>query len=159
MQRKNYILKSTTKRDGMAMIMAIFVIVIISTILTLSLSLTTKTTENTTNTYLYEQAIILSNSATEYAVLKSSLVNQCNLGNNGKINFRYNNTFDINISVGYIAADGTPCNNNATAQGTKISDIHEHESDGTMIVDVTVTANPTGTTEPIRYFKRTIQKL
>ncbi|MEJ2372488.1 MAG: hypothetical protein P8Y16_01560, partial [Sulfurimonas sp.] len=91
--------------------------------------------------------------------LKSSLVAKCNLGNNGNINFRYNNTFDINISVVYIAADGTTCNNNATAQGTKISDIHEPESDGTMIVDVTVTANPTGTTEPIRYFKRTIQKL
>lgn len=148
MQRKNSILK----RNGMAMIMAIIVIVIVSTTLMVSLRLATETTQKTTDLYLYEQSSILSRSAAEYAMLRLSRENPCSLSN---IDFRYNSTYDINISMNYIPFTGSDCDTNSGAANTT----GYERSDGTVIMDVTVTANPTGTTEPIRYFRRTIQKL
>ncbi|MDH4944561.1 hypothetical protein [Sulfurimonas sp. C5] len=152
MQRKNSIL-----RNGMAMIMAIFVIVIISTILALSLRLSSQGVQRTTDLYLYEQATILSRSATEYAMSVLSKVNPCSL--NSIPSFRYNNTYDINISTNYIPFNGSDCDTNATAIGAVFANTTTEESDGTVIIDVTVTGNPAGTTEPIKYFRRTIQKL
>jgi len=151
MQRKNSLL-----RDGMAMIMAVAVLVIIGTILALSLSLTTQTTKKTTDLYLYEQAAILSHSAAEYAMLKMSQANPCSLKN---IDFRYNSTYDVNATMKYISIAGSDCESNATASGVNYGTTTYSASNGSVILDITVTANPTGTTEPIRYFRRTIQKL
>lgn len=158
MQRKNGVLK----RNGMAMIMAIIVIVIVSTTLAVSLRLSSQTTQRTTDLYLYEQSAVLSRSAAEYAMLRLSQSGPCNLSN--QLNFRHNDTYDINISMNYIPATGTPCDANATAQGAVIDRTSNASYDGisldgTVIMDVTVTANPDGTTEPIRYFRRSIQKL
>lgn len=155
MQRKNSVLK----RNGIAMIMAIFVIVIISTILALSLSLSTQTTQKTTDLYLYEQSAILSHSAAEYAMLELANANPCSLSD---VNFRYNDTYDVNISMNYITFAGSACDTQASNIGGtdyRLANTTAIESDGTVIMDVTVTANPTGVTEPIRYFRRTIQKL
>ena len=151
MQRKNSLL-----RNGMAMIMAVAVLVIIATILALSLSLTTQTTKKTTDLYLYEQAAILSHSAAEYAMLKMSQANPCSIA---ALNFRYNNTFDINATMRYISIAGSACEANAIADGTNYGTTTYLQSNGSVILDIAVTANPTGTTEPIRYFRRTIQKL
>jgi len=68
MQRKNSILK----HNGMAMIMAIAVIVVIATIMALSMAMTAQTTKRTNDLYLYEQSILMSKSATEYALLQIS---------------------------------------------------------------------------------------
>lgn len=152
MQRKNSVLK----RSGMAMIMAIFVIVIVSTILAVSLRLSTEGVQKTTDLYLYEQSTMLTRSATEFAMSELSKGNPCNLTN---IDFRHNDTFDINISMKYITFPGSDCNTNAIANGVNEANTTAIESDGTVIMDVTVTANPTGTTEPMRYFRRSIQKL
>lgn len=156
MQRKNSILKTTTNRDGMAMIMAVAVLVILATIMALSLALTTKTSKKTTDLYLYEQAAILSHSAAEYAILKSSIANPCTFSGTS---FRYNNTFDINITMQYIAFNGSTCDTNANGAGIRYATTTESASDGTVIMDITVTAVPTVSTEPIRYFRRSIQKL
>jgi len=160
MQRKNSLLKSSSKmmRKGMAMIMAISVIVIIATILALSLALTSQTTKKTTDLYLYEQASILSHSAAEYVMLKLSEVNPCSLSS---INFSYNNIYDINATMRYITVVGSDCDTNATAVGAVFSNTTNTASDGTVILDVIVSV-PTDknvTTEPIRYFRRSIQKL
>lgn len=152
MQRKNSILK----HNGMALIMAIIVIVIISTILALSMRLSSETSQKTTDLYLYEQSAILSHSAAEYAMLELAKSNPCSLNS---INFRYNDTYDINVSMNYITFNGSACDTNAAAIGSVFANTTAIESDGTVILDVTVTANPTGTTEPIKYFRRTIQKL
>ena len=71
MQRKNYLLK-TSHKSGMAMITAIAVIVIIATIMTLALKLSTQTTKKTVDIYVYEQAVLLSKRAAEYALLRIS---------------------------------------------------------------------------------------
>ncbi|MFT7860826.1 MAG: hypothetical protein ABXS93_07800 [Sulfurimonas sp.] len=118
--------------------------------------LSTQGTQRTTDLYLYEQSTMLARSATEFAMSELSNVNPCNLRN---IDFRYNNAFDVNISMRYITFPGSDCNTNAIAIGVNEANTTAIESDGTVIMDVTVTANPAGTTEPMRYFRRTIQKL
>jgi len=154
MQRKNSILKKRS-RNGIAMIMAIAVLVIIATILALSLSLTNKTTQKTTDLYLYEQASILTHSAAEYALLKMSQSNQCSLPS---INYSYNNIYDINTTMYYISTPGSICEANTPA-GHHFATVTYPGSNGTVILDVSVTTKNGISTEPIRYFRRTIQKL
>ncbi len=157
MQRKNSLLIKPAKqlyKRGMAMIMAIAVLVIIATIMALSLALSSQTTKRTTDLYLYEQAVILSHSAAEYAMLKMSQVNPCSLTT---LNYSYNNTYDINTSMKYIPLNGSTC---ATNAGTDILGLTTYPaSDGTVILDVTVSTKAGIAPEPIRYFRRTIQKL
>lgn len=167
MQRKNYLLmpfKSTARknlkgnskknfRSAIAMIMAIVVLVVITTIMALSLSLSTQTTKRTTDLYLYEQSVLLSKSAAEYAMLKISQQAPCSLSS---LDFRYNNTYDINITMSYVYFSGSSCDTNSISDYTSIT---YPNSDGSVLMDIAITANPTGTTEPIRYFKRSIQKL
>lgn len=151
MQRKNHFLK--TSRHGIAMIMAITALVIISTIMALSLSLSTQTTKKTTDLYLYEQSILLSQSAAEYAILKISQQAPCSLQN---LNFRYNKTFDVNITMRYVYFNGSSCDGNSTSDYTSIT---YPNSDGNVLIDIAIVANPDSITEPIRYFRRSIQKL
>ena len=155
MQRKNSILR-TKHKNGIAMIMAVTVIVIIATIMALALSLTTQTAKRSADLYLYEQAAILSHSAAEYAILEASRVNPCSYDGD---DFRHNDTFDINISMKYISVAGTNCNTNAIANNLHYATTTRAKTDATVMMDITVTANPVGTTEPIRYFRRSIQKL
>ena len=157
MQRKNSLLTKPVKKlykSGMAMIMAVAVLVIIATIMALSLALSSQTTKRTTDLYLYEQATILSHSAAEYAMLKMSQVNPCSLAS---LNYSYNNTYDINTSMEYIPLNGSTCAVNAGANilGTTTYPA----SDGTVILDVTVSTKAGIASKPVRYFRRTIQKL
>jgi len=152
MQRKNSILKAS--RSGIAMIMAISVIVIIATILALSLALTTQTTKSTTSMYLHEQSILLAKSATEYALLKIAQDGSCTHTND--LNFTQDSLYNINISIRYVYDNlSNPC----TAAQTYTT-VETDEQNGSALIDVSVTVSDvTVTTEPIRYFKRTIQKL
>jgi len=151
MQRKNSILKSS--RNGMAMIMAITTIVIVATILALSLSLTTQTAKRTSDIYLYEQSVLLSQSAAEYAMLKLSQAAPCSLS---PINFTYNTIYNVDIDMRYISSAGSICNGNIPA-GKSYAVVADPGTDGTVLMDITITAN--AGTEPIRYFRRSIQKL
>lgn len=140
-----------TSRNAIAMIMAISVIVIVATILTLSLMLTTQTTKKTTDIYLYERAVLLSKSATEYALLRISQDGPCNHTND--LNFPQENLlYDINITLKYIYTTPSPC---TTAQ--TYTTVTTPEQNGSVLMDVTVTTN--AGSEPIRYFRRTLQKL
>jgi len=151
MQRKNNILNSRhTQRGGFAMIMAITVIVIVATIMALSLSLTTQTVKKTTDLYLYEQAVLLSKSATEYALLKIAQDGPCS---NTSLNFSDPSglyTIDIKLKYIYTAA------NSCLAADTYTTVVTPAQS-GSVLMDVRVSTDVG--TEPIRYFRRTIQKL
>jgi hypothetical protein len=160
MQRKNSILRYSHKarahRNGMALIMAIAVIVIIATIMTLSLSLTATTSKKTTDLYLYEQSVLLSKSATEYALLKIAENAPCTYRGG---NFTYNSIYDINISVSYVYNDASTCTD-LTPDGPLYTTVETDEQNGSVLIDVSVGVNnSTVTTEPIRYFRRSIQKL
>jgi hypothetical protein len=152
MQRKNSILKSS--RDGIAMIMAIAVIVIMATIMALSLSMTATTTKRTVDLYTYEQSILLSKSATEYALLRIAQDGPCSHIND--LNFNQDSIYDINITNRYVYTNPLP----AGCPADTIV-VQTPEQNGSVIMDVTVSVPTTAnvTTEPIRFFKRTIQKL
>ncbi|WP_373036452.1 hypothetical protein [Sulfurimonas sp.] len=149
MQRKNYLLSKS--RSGFAMIMAIVVIVIITTIMTLSLSMTTETVKKTTDLYLYEQAILYSKSAAELALLDIAK-NGCT--NNFNTNFPDSSgtasIYNANVTMKYVyTGTVTGCEDYFT--------IITPEQSGSVLMDITVTTN--AGTEPIRYFRRSIQKL
>lgn len=156
MQRKNSILNQVkhSYRNGMAMIMAISVIVVVATILALSLSLTSQTSKRTTDLYLYEQSVLLSQSAAEYAMLQLSQAAPCSLDT---INFTYNSIYTVDVDLRYISQAGSTCNGNIPAAANDYANVLDAESDGTVLMDITITADAGG--EPIRYFRRSIQKL
>ena len=158
MQRKNNILKNhrSKYRSGFAMIMALTVIVVIATIMALSIALTTQTTKRTTDIYLYEQAVLLSNSAAEYALLRISQAAPCSIPS---LNFTHDtmSMYDINITMKYVFNDPSPC----TTDWFDPNFIVEEDTDGTVLMDITVSV-PTSknvSTEPITFFRRSLQKL
>ena len=165
MQRKNYLLRNTRLKfkRGIAMIMAIAVIVIIATIMALSLAMTAETTKKTTDLYLYEQAVLLSNSAAEYALLRISQAPPCSIPNlnfQPDLNGDGSPIYDINISMYYIFNNPSIC----TAGGANPYpdfNLTEEATNGTVLMDITVSI-PTSanvSTEPIRFFRRSLQKL
>ena len=168
MQRKNNILNTSyTKkfRSGIAMIMAIAVIVILATIMALSLALTSQTTKRSTDLYLYEQAVLLSKSATEYALLRISQSPPCTSENALGLNFKpdlndngiADDIYDINITLKYIYDSDASCIANG---GTFYTPVTTPEQNGSVLMDVSVSVtDPTVASEPIRFFKRTIEKL
>jgi len=153
MQRKNYILdrKKSLYRSGFAMIMAIIVIIIISTIMAFSLSLTTQTAKRTTDIYLYEQAVLYSKSAAELALLN---IAQNGCTNNFTTAFPdaggTNSIFVADVTMRYVydIQIGT-C--------TQYFNITTPQQIGSVLMDITITTNEGS--EPIRYFRRSIQKL
>ena len=164
MQRKNSILKSA--RSGMAMIMAITIIVVMATIMALGLALTSQTTKKTIDLYLYEQSILLSKSATEYALLRIAQSPPCTYTGENIPN--QDGIYTIDIAVQYIYYDDPATGGTNEAQvlctangGTLYSAVTTPEQDGSVIMDVTVSVLPAANaaSEPIRYFRRTIQKL
>lgn len=151
MQRKNNILRN--HRNAIAMIMAIGVIVVVGTIMALSLTLTSVTSKKTTNLYLHEQVILLSKSATEYALLKIAEDGPCT--HTDDLIFTHDLIYDVNISLQYIYTAPSPCTLAQT-----YTTVTTDEQNGSVLMDVAISVTDTSvTTEPIRYFRRTIQKL
>ncbi len=161
MQRKNYFLRGSIvkQRTGFAMIMAIAVVVIISTIMAVSLKMTSESTKRTTDVYLYEQAMLYSKSAAELALLDIAKYG-CKdnrdyiLGNVGEVQY------DANITMQYVYTNAV--NDAATALPCSeyISYIKTDEQNGSVLMDISVTLHdPSIVSEPIRYFRRIIQKL
>ncbi|MBN2896092.1 MAG: hypothetical protein JXK05_09415 [Campylobacterales bacterium] len=158
MQRKNSILKA---RSGIAMIMAIVVIVVLGTIMALTLNMSAQTNKQTINDYIHEQGILLTRSATEYALLEISGWPACTVTNLSAV-YPSNDTakiFDINISVNYIGFGCGDIDGNGQSDDY-IANINTPESRGTVLMDVIVTSsNELNLSEPIRYHRRTMQKL
>ncbi|WP_260952526.1 hypothetical protein [Campylobacter sp. RM16187] len=145
-------------RHGFAMVMAIFFMVLVATLGAFALSLSTSTAKHTTDIFLREQAELLAQGATEMTIEKIlSDKNKLSATNCPGANFlpikfpdnTENRLFDIRVDVIQIFGDINGC-------GTAIS---TDASKGTVILDVTVTANQAITNTPIRFHRRTIQKL
>lgn len=147
MQRKNGVLKNSS-RSAFALIAVIIMMIVIGSILGLSLSLTTQTSKNTTDIYLREQAELIAKSAVERAMLE--------VANNGCQN-SFNTShelFDINITMQYIGTSdfGSGCS-------MYINNLTTPEQNGSILMDVVVSSKENVTTEPIRFFRRSIQKM
>jgi type II secretory pathway pseudopilin PulG len=157
MQRKNNILNRVRPKykSGMAMIMAITLIIILATIMALSLALSSQTIKRTNDLYLSEQSALIAKSAAEYALLRISLDNnETNPCNYTQSNFKQD-YYDVNISVKYSYK-----NPPASCNGKTFATVTTDEQNGSILLDVTVSVTDGNiTTEPIRYFRRSIQKL
>lgn len=160
MQRKNSILESayykgkhtSSKHSGFAMIAAILVIILIATIMTLSLSLTAQTSKRTVDVYLYEQVALHAKSAAELAMLEIAKNGPCT----PIPDYTLDGIYSVNVNLQYIYTNPSPCNAALT-----YFEITTPEQNGSVLMDITVSVNADQniTTEPIRYFRRTIQKL
>jgi type II secretory pathway pseudopilin PulG len=147
-------------RKGFSLLTALLFLILVATLGALALSLSTQTTKQTTDLYLKEQAELLLQSGTEYALLAISAHDFNTTNCLTQINSTYTpdgtqTLFDINISLRYFYEGTincpTPSNNNA-------SNIVTDDSNMTVMIDTYVTSNSSITTEPIRLHRRTIQK-
>jgi hypothetical protein len=104
--------------------------------------------------YLYEQVALHAKSGAELALL--------NIAQNGcqnSYNVVLDTIYDVNVTMQYIYT-GPTTNLAGTNCNEYISYITTDEQNGSVLMDVTVSINDASiTTEPIRYFRRSIQKL
>lgn len=143
------------RKNGFVMMLAISVMVVMATILALSLSLTNETTKQTTDIYLYEQATFISKSAAEYALFQIAQRGPCDTNASWR-NFTQDSIYDVSIDLIYIYSNPSPCTN----ANDEYFVINTPESSGIVLMDITVSINDTTiASEPIRYFRRTLQKL
>lgn len=146
------------KRRGMALLGAIVIMVLSAILTALFLSFSTEGAKRTGDQYLLNQASLLAKSAEEFTILAIMGHDRTATGNCvNQVNITYPNSdtpmFDINVSVYYIGFGGlSNCND-------YISEIETEESNGSLLLDITVTSSENILTEPVRYTRRAIQKL
>ena len=163
-------MKFTTQRKAFSMITAIFVIVIMATVASFIMSLSSKMVKGTTTQFQREQAMLLSKSYTEYAIMAvmandRSATGAClrNITGNNILN-----SYNVNVSIAYIGNDGTdPANNTDSlllcsgATNAFAETVLTRESPLNVIIDVYVSYpdfdNPND--QNLTYHKRTLQKI
>lgn len=165
MQRQVRILKHSSRR-GFALITAVFLMILLSTMLLKMLSFSSSDAQQVVNDYLLEQAQLAAYGATEFAMLRISTEDHT-AGCTRAISMRYPSTgtklFDVNITIQYVwngaGPGGTNCGN--TLVTGKTVSVTTAEQDGSAYIDVVVASDPVKTrlTEPIRFHRRTLQKL
>ena len=164
MQRTHRILG---KRNGFVLIAAVFMMLAISFLLLRMMSATAESSQRTINDYIHEQAILITYAATEEAVLAVSgrdrVANGCIQTISGS--FPANNpilTYTTRIRYIWTAAQAatlTAAGQAATCTGY-IDNLSTPETGGSMLVDVYVQDDSSlGLNEPVRYHRRTLQKL
>ncbi len=153
-------------RKAFSLLTAIFIIVLMATVAMLVMSLTGKVVKETTAQYQREQAVLLANSYTEYAVLAvtgNDRATNCLTTINGTVGnataTNPNNGYRIRTHIAYI---GTPAVIGSCADTRKLSEAVTTEATPlTIIIDAYVDYkdldNPSG--QNIVYHKRTIQKI
>jgi len=160
MQRKNNILIKGKHKPAFAMIMAITVIVVMATIMAIGMALSSQSVKKTADLYLYEQAVLEAHSAAEYSLLKIAQDGPCSHFND--LTFIQDKIYNIKITNRYIYTNPLPagCVNDNSINDNVYAIVTTPEENGSVLMDVSVSVtDPTVISEPIRYFKRSIQKL
>jgi hypothetical protein len=144
------------QRKAIALIAAIFVMIAVSILGILFLSSSTQGVKRTGDQYLYNQATLLAKSAEEYTVLAVQGHDRSAGNCLDKVNITYpkesQSMFEINVTVHYVGFGGLGCNN-------YILNVASEDLNGSMLLDITVTSSDGISTEPIRYHRRSLQKL
>ncbi len=171
MQRKSRILN----RGGFALVAAVFLLILIASLSLQMLSSTSNSTQKNIDNYLNEQAVLLAYAATEQAILAISLTDPsagCITTTAGT--YPQNNAiFNITTNIRYIWANGQTainssplpisCKNfidDSNLPATPQLTLQTPTSGGSVMIDVVVTSTALlGLDQPIRFFKRTLQKL
>lgn len=151
---------SVSKRKGFAMIMAIFIVVLVAGAGALLMHQSGVTAKSVSDKYLQSQATLLAESATEFAIMRAQDVNttdatQCL----HQLNITVQDAsgaamFDANVTLRYSFLGAAPAS--CVAVDANMSDNTLKET--MVLVDTTVTDHNLST-EPIRVFKRTWQRL
>ncbi|CZE47145.1 type IV pilus modification PilV family protein [Campylobacter geochelonis] len=154
-------------KRAFTLIMAMFFIVILATLGMLALSLSTQTAKQSTDIYLREQAELLARSATEFAVMAMQAHSYTPARSNGEhcletVDITYptadNPLFKGRVQIYYLnpllgcRAARTIGDRNLTAATTTSI------TDNIAMLDVTIQSTEEAGSEPIRYFRRTIQR-
>ncbi len=177
MQAKiHFLTRSAHRKNGsrraFALIAAVFVMLLISIMLLKMLAYTADSNQRTVYQYLDEQARLLAYSATEYAVLAVSGTNRQASGCITTITSAYpsagaNKMFDITTTIRYVWSDDASLgadrlsNLPASCTGANLlAQVATPQEHGGMLVDVVVSsASNLNLDEPIRFHRRTLQKL
>lgn len=145
-------------RRGFSMITAIVFMILVATLGALAISLSNLSTKQTSDLYLREQAELLAQGATEYALLAISghdfTANCLNTINSTYTQDGATILFDINVTLYYLG-NGLPAN--CSTLTNNLNNIDTNDSNRTVIIDTFVTDRNLST-EPIRIHRRTIQK-
>ncbi len=150
-------------KKGFGLITAIIFIVLLSTLGALALSLSTKSIKQTSDIYLQTQAELLAKSATEYAILAISAHDIDTTGNclrtiNAFYPTQNNPMFNITMNIRYFGT-GFPGGCNVPANPALMEDnVLNANSNRLVQIDTVVTSANGISTEPIRFYKRTIQR-
>ncbi|MFH0708710.1 MAG: type II secretion system protein [Pseudomonadota bacterium] len=153
-----------TKHSGFAMILAIFIVVLIALGGVILLGNTSIGAKSIGDNYLKAQAELLAMSATEFAVMRAQDFDTLGANCLNQLNITVQDAtgsamFDANVTISYSFKGAKPVNgqcNTLDENATK-----PVGGGAMMLIDTVVTTTP-GTnlsTEPIRVFKRTWQKL
>ena len=146
------------QRHAFSLITAIVVIILMSTVAMLIMSVSGKTVKETTAQYQREQAIILANSYTEYAVLAVTANDRTTTNCLSTIEGTYGG-YNARIHIAYIGDAATIGSCAATRQLS--TSVTTSVTPLTIIVDAYIDYedldNPDG--QDMTYHKRTIQKI
>lgn len=157
------------KKRGFALVAAIFFIIIVATIAVTTLSTATMTARDTVNLHAKEQAFLLAQSATEFAIMAMQTHHYPDTRVGGvdgancleQINLTYpvadTPLYNIRVDLYYVNRQlGCTTANNMIGA----TNLVDNRSPGAHIalVDVTVTSTPNLGGIPIRYNRRTLQK-
>ncbi|MBD3842576.1 MAG: hypothetical protein IE909_11970 [Campylobacterales bacterium] len=138
-------------KNGFAMIMAIVVIVILATIASLSLHMSAFNSKQNTELYLRNQIEIIASSAFKYTY-ELIQFKPCTDLLAAQKEFYVNSIYHVNIDVVY----STTPDCNASLFYTQSPSI----DDNLARIDISVEVNDNSvSSEPIRYFKRFLQKI
>jgi len=140
----------SNKRKAFAMIMAMGVIVLIAGMMAASLSFSSQTSKQSSDIYLREQAELYAKSAAEFALLDIASRAPCTGAAGFNIPFGIGGIFNINVTYQFVY-------DVACGGGIDYTQVTTADQNGSVLLDITVTTNEG--TEPIRIFRRTIQKL
>ena len=149
-------------RKGFSMLTALLFMILVATLGALALSLSNLSSKQTSDLYLREQAELLAQSATEYALLAISghdFTANCLNTITSTYTDGATTLFDINISL-YYFGNGLPANcmkPNGSINAVS-SNIDTKDSNLTVILDTIVSSASGISSEPIRIHRRTIQK-
>ena len=148
------------KRKAFSMITAIIVIVLMSSVALFIMSISGKMVKETTTQYQREQAILLSKSYTEYAVMAVT----ANEHNNTKCLNTINGTYldySIRVELSYIGRDLNSSCSRVLDNTVTPTDINASESPLNVILDVFVGYPDYDHPGDLNmtYYKRTLQKI
>jgi len=144
------------KRRGFGLITAIIIMMTVAILMSLMIGLSSSTVKQTSNLFIKEQARLYLRSATEFALLAiSGHDNSSDCIKDITINFD-DNKYKANVNIWYMGK-GIPASCNSNIIDKTVQTIG---SNYTVIMDVIVEANQTkfGLSEPIKLYRRTLQK-